>query len=58
MILAKPAQRIAHPLVDCPIYLALGFRELSRIPNAGLLKGLGYQDAIQFFYDFGTTPSV
>ena len=28
-----------------------GFKETGRVPNAGNLKGLGYTDAIQYYYD-------
>ncbi|GIY85898.1 n-acetyltransferase aca1 [Caerostris darwini] len=32
----------------------LGFKEIGRIPNAGKMKGLGYVDALQFYYDLTT----
>ncbi|XP_077865115.1 uncharacterized protein LOC144351280 [Saccoglossus kowalevskii] len=34
----------------------LGFVEIGRIPNAGNLKGVGFTDAVQFYYDFATLP--
>ncbi|XP_078581200.1 uncharacterized protein LOC144864746 [Branchiostoma floridae x Branchiostoma japonicum] len=37
----------------------LGFKEIGIVPNAGFIKGLGYTDAVQFYYDFSTlTGSV
>ena len=28
-----------------------GFKEIGRVPNAGNLKGRGFTDALQFYYD-------
>lgn len=33
------------------LWRSMGFTELGRVPNAGNLKGRGYTDAIQFYYD-------
>jgi len=41
------------------LWRALGFKETGRIPRAGNLKGLGYVDAINFYYDFlDSTPHL
>ncbi|XP_078661253.1 uncharacterized protein LOC144905455 [Branchiostoma floridae x Branchiostoma belcheri] len=41
------------------IWRGLGFKEIGVVPNAGYIKGLGYTDAVQFYYDFSTlTGSV
>lgn len=36
------------------IYRDLGFEEIGIIPRAGRLKGQGYVDVIQFYYDLTT----
>ena len=33
------------------LWRKFGFQEIGRVPNAGNLKGRGYTDAIQFYYD-------
>ncbi|KAL3861228.1 hypothetical protein ACJMK2_007277 [Sinanodonta woodiana] len=40
------------------LWRKLGFKEIGRIPKAGNLKGLGYTDALQFYYDFETLPKT
>ncbi|KAH3818458.1 uncharacterized protein LOC127882188 isoform X3 [Dreissena polymorpha] len=34
------------------LWRKLGFKEIGRVPNVGNLKGKGYTDALQFYYDF------
>lgn len=33
------------------LWRKFGFKEIGRVPNAGNLKGRGYTDALQFYYD-------
>lgn len=33
------------------LWRKFGFKEIGRVPNAGNLKGKGYTDALQFYYD-------
>ncbi|KAK3589556.1 hypothetical protein CHS0354_041684 [Potamilus streckersoni] len=40
------------------LWRKLGFKEIGRIPKAGNLKGLGYTDALQFYYDLETLPKT
>ncbi|KAL3861229.1 hypothetical protein ACJMK2_007278 [Sinanodonta woodiana] len=40
------------------LWRKLGFKEIGRVPKAGNLKGLGYTDALQFYYDLETLPKT
>ena len=33
------------------LWKKFGFKQIGRVPKAGNLKGLGYVDALQFYYD-------
>lgn len=35
-----------------------GFQAVGRLPKAGKLKGLGYVDALQYYYDLTTLPRI
>ncbi|XP_060068568.1 uncharacterized protein LOC132548707 [Ylistrum balloti] len=37
--------------VSVKLWRSMGFTEIGRVPNAGNLKGRGYTDALQFYYD-------
>lgn len=39
------------------LWRKFGFTEIGRVPNAGNLKGIGYTDALQFYYDLTKEPS-
>ena len=36
----------------------LGFQEIGKVPKAGKMKGIGYVDAIQFYYDLTTLENA
>lgn len=36
----------------------LGFKEIGRVPKAGKMKGMGYVDALQFYYDLTTLENA
>ncbi|XP_064643006.1 uncharacterized protein LOC135497190 [Lineus longissimus] len=40
------------------LWTKLGFRNIGTIPKAGNLKGIGFVDAMQFYYDLTTIPKT